>query len=69
MENIAQNMAAALENLPEAFGRVTMLYVNIEVNGHPVKAFVDRYCSLSSPSPSWMLIMQCLWPVVRNRQL
>lgn len=40
-ENIQANMAAALENLPEAFGRVTMLYVNIAVNGTPVKAFVD----------------------------
>lgn len=40
-ENIEANMAAAIENLPEAFGRVTMLYVNIEVNGKPVKAFVD----------------------------
>lgn len=41
LENIAANMSAALDHLPEAFGRVTMLYVNIEVNSHPVKAFVD----------------------------
>ncbi|VDN99625.1 unnamed protein product [Rodentolepis nana] len=39
--NINQEMEAAVENYPETFGQVTMLYVACEVNGHPVKAFVD----------------------------
>ncbi|KAK8962250.1 hypothetical protein KSP40_PGU005806 [Platanthera guangdongensis] len=38
---IDDNMAAALEYNPEAFARVVMLYVNMEVNGTPLKAFVD----------------------------
>ncbi|EHA8590221.1 protein DNA-DAMAGE INDUCIBLE 1 [Cocos nucifera] len=40
-KGIDENWEAALEHNPEAFARVVMLYVDMEVNGVPVKAFID----------------------------
>ncbi|KAG5546768.1 hypothetical protein RHGRI_018817 [Rhododendron griersonianum] len=40
-KGIDENWAAALEHNPEGFARVVMLYVDMDVNGVPLKAFVD----------------------------
>lgn len=39
--NVMENYELALEELPEAFTSIHMLYIDTLVNGVPVKAFVD----------------------------
>ncbi|KAJ1679371.1 DNA damage-inducible protein 1, partial [Spiromyces aspiralis] len=51
LENIQRNLQEALENNPESFASVTMLYIVMEINGIRAKTFVDSGAQTTIMTP------------------